>query len=734
MKKLLFGLIILNVIFLGCSSDSDNDLNETPDVILPQLDFSLAGITENQTSEPVVVSNQIEINIDAKDEGGIAKIEAFLNNEKVGEDTSAPYKIIIDVSSFTSKAASTNKYKNYTLKITATDKSGNQTSKEQIINIDNEKPTISSVSLEDGSIINGSENLITFDAIDNESLNSVKVYINDEQLPEVVLTDMEININTTVLEDGVNTLKIEAIDNAENVTVHSVDFITDNTGPEIKVENLLEGMIIDEEVLVNIRLTDTHSEIDSVKITINDSIVSNHSYIDPITYTLNPDEFSTGENSIQIETSDTLGNTALFSSSHIIHRRLLKVTLENETINPSYAKFYVFASSSNGELLDIEEATISTKELILNTPIDLGPNEEFMVTFAGYISGYGDYSGLSTFQNVTRNNLKIINLKKPPKVRVISNKEYTVINNPSDTGIDGYGSSYNSSYFSDEDRLHMGIRDVINSNNEHSDKIYLKSYNYNNNVYSYMLLDAPIQDNFIIDYSNFSSIGVENRFYNAPFELVNNGKSASLMLYGFLNETDRINESSHLLWNQGRGIETNFDFSNGILYRLDTQFDSYRYELQLEDYYTERTGIPLTYYSYPDWSVDFVQNDYNVQVNSSGIEHTTGSLFLEGSETVDNLCRWNILFDSQTTTNVTLPQLPEELSSWNVSDLYNSASIEAKQVELKRYEGVNSYEDYLIKAVQPNISNRKVSDFMESTFYNPDYNIRIAVEDMSVIY
>ena len=156
------------------------------DTISPEVEFSIVGFPKTSTSnEPIVVSNQIEIKIDARDNGGIAKIEAFINDEKVGEDSTAPYNIIVDVSGYTSKISQTSKFKDYILRITVTDINGNETSEEQVIYIDNELPLISDVSLENTSLINGSDNIITFNVSDNEGLLKVNVHINEILYSEI---------------------------------------------------------------------------------------------------------------------------------------------------------------------------------------------------------------------------------------------------------------------------------------------------------------------------------------------------------------------------------------------------------------------------------------------------------------------------------------------------------------------------------------------------------------------
>lgn len=133
-------LLTLFFILFSCSSDSEDSTPE-PDVVAPEVDFTITGVSGSGGSEPVVVSNQIQINIDAKDSEGIAKVGAFINNQKVGEDTTSPYQIIIDLSGYASKGV-TSKLTDYLLRIDATDTSGNTSSSEQLINIVNETPLI----------------------------------------------------------------------------------------------------------------------------------------------------------------------------------------------------------------------------------------------------------------------------------------------------------------------------------------------------------------------------------------------------------------------------------------------------------------------------------------------------------------------------------------------------------------------------------------------------------------
>ncbi|MHA7863865.1 Ig-like domain-containing protein [Flagellimonas marinaquae] len=131
-------LLIAISVFYACSSDSTDPAPE-PDTIAPTLDFTISGTSIS--SSPIVVGDQMEINISAEDAKGIDKVEAFIDNEKVGEDTSSPFNIIVDLSVYTAKSL-TKKSQNYTLRVDAIDTSGNTSSLEQTITIVTEKTLV----------------------------------------------------------------------------------------------------------------------------------------------------------------------------------------------------------------------------------------------------------------------------------------------------------------------------------------------------------------------------------------------------------------------------------------------------------------------------------------------------------------------------------------------------------------------------------------------------------------
>src|SRR5690606_24238814 len=174
-KYLIIPSLLFSTLFFSCSSDN-KDINPLDsDTTPPSLEISFTGIPNVDEGTVIVVSHQLEIKIKAEDANGIAKIDAFIDGQKVGEDTTAPFEITVDLSKFSSKTAKGN-FQDYTLKVTATDKAGNVSTKEQVINVDNEIPVISDVSVDKDMVLHGSTNPIAFNVTDNEEIAKVYVY------------------------------------------------------------------------------------------------------------------------------------------------------------------------------------------------------------------------------------------------------------------------------------------------------------------------------------------------------------------------------------------------------------------------------------------------------------------------------------------------------------------------------------------------------------------------------
>ncbi len=151
------GFIISSIIMISCSSKDEQTI---PEDFAPTLNFSIAG-TQTSPNGSVTVSETLVINIEAKDANGITKVEAFINDIKVGEDNTAPFTITVDLMEYTSISGKSNSDLSAILRVVATDGNGNQTEQEQDIIIIT-KTVLLTVNIPEGLLNSFLQNVYVF--------------------------------------------------------------------------------------------------------------------------------------------------------------------------------------------------------------------------------------------------------------------------------------------------------------------------------------------------------------------------------------------------------------------------------------------------------------------------------------------------------------------------------------------------------------------------------------------
>ena len=716
----LFSILIL----FSCSSDSEDPAPE-PDNIAPTVDFTIAGISDSPNSQAIVVSNQIQINVDAKDEGGIAKVEAYINNEKVGEDTTAPYQITIDVSGFASKTAETSKFQDYVLKILVTDTSGNETSKEQKINIDNEIPVISNLSILENTIIGGDLNEVTFEIEENQGLESVEIYLNNQLYQELDTDNFNFNLQTSELTDGANTLKIVARDLADNIALFEVPFISDNTGPEISIENLSDDQIIDGTITIAPNLADEYSELFSLSIEIDEQALLAVENPENESYVFDSSQFPTGTGTFRIVAKDVLLNTTELEIPVTILRRLLEVNVPANYFQ-SNLEVILFLSKLDGSLLDEAMVSQDEQKIVFRTALDLAPEEKTMLTFALNSPSYGnDFARFYSISDIDINILRIINLDYKP----ILEHSYQYYEASGFTTDDKYALRAASTKYQgnlvwdDPNKFQFYNMDCSTCPAYEMENYYFIMRESDTQPYQYTWVLAPIDDNTILDKQNFTTEGIEQRFVQA-YNLPSSNYQIHLQILGYLNEEEFAGDYYHLMdensisyWEVG---------PNGIGYNYNDDFKSYATKIKLRNYQPSTQGYQLTSFgsviesfTVPDWTIDWIESDREITINKSGSGDILGKIEL-GVDNFDDEnfvpYDWNIIFNSAETSSVKIPELPETIKSWDFYSDFMEKALFIQQVDIKKYEGISGYNDYLQKVIKDNKSPHLASPRIESVF------------------
>lgn len=728
-KYLIIPSLLFSTLFFSCSSDN-KDINPLDsDTTPPSLEISFTGIPNVDEGTVIVVSHQLEIKIKAEDANGIAKIDAFIDGQKVGEDTTAPFEITVDLSKFSSKTAKGN-FQDYTLKVTATDKAGNVSAKEQVINVDNEIPVISDVSVDKDMVLHGSTNPIAFNVTDNEEIAKVYVYINNNLITEI--TDegsLESNIDTSDLSEGQNTLKIEAIDLADNKAIFEVSFISDNLGPEIKLENITNDMVIDELITVAPIVTDTYSEVASVEIRFNDEVLFLTESGSEINYDFDPENSGVGEATFAITALDSVGNSSTMEIPVNIYRRLITINIPENRIHPAIVTPVVFISRMDGSLVVSKEILRSDRQIILSVPEEFDLTTEFMLSF--YLQDNGNTAGISTHQNLTRGNPKILTLAEP--VRSVS----------SDTGIDVSTVNFMSNdvlignsggsrgLFRSLSNAVAGYEVYLNTS---ENNLHISTYGIPENadpfnifyvfdLFSgkYSFIPNPVDENYVLDKVNLSDVDLESRnlVVNSPNAMSNT--TSVLSIYGATSQEDETFDKYHEIYNFNRG---------GLLgspmpYNLNTSFFSYRHTLQFGDYFTERNGPPISNYEIPDVSFDYTFLNNIISLSVQGTDHVVGRAQCLDN---DNLYEWYITFKSKDNSSIIIPEIPGNITH-PVATASKNGSIKVESVELISYGSITSYDDYIQKVVKNQTNILNATDWYQFIYSSRTGNFNIPNRD-----
>lgn len=710
MKKYLPHLLLLSLSFIvfSCSSDSDEPTPPEPDIIAPIVAITIGGSTSSGNGETPVYSNQIIVNINAQDAGGVAKVEAFINDQKVGEDTTAPFQITIDLSGYTSKMPSSGKFQDYTLKIVATDTSGNQSSTEQVINIDNEMPSISNVSLQNGAIINGDTNAVTFEVSDNEGLSTIQVFLNDELFQQFSDGVFEFNINTLELSEGENSFRIEAKDLANNTVNFDVAFISDNTGPEIMVSNLVDGQIIDESFNFSPQVQDEFSNVVGFTALLN-GVTLLESTTDQIGEVLiDPEELAVGEVSFELIASDALGNETTMNLTNQVLRRLFKVQMENGFFESTWFGFHILISEMDGSFIMLKSAKITDNELVLHAPSEFPLDKEYMVSFIGEENqGSWIETHMTVVQNLTRSNFTRINFTAP-NGESITQQTIPMSGFLGVETVIGRGHGYQSTH--DPNLETLSLESYGGNGYDPYNGYYLIGYELGDNPsYGYLKIDNPWDTGFVINKSDFS------------FDNINQGTTSfsanglanydhNLNIWGFEKAEDVGNKLSHLIY------DSNYTFGpvGTDNYYYPTVFEAYQHHFRLNNYNTFREGLPAPEYLLPDWTIEHTQSANEVSILKTGAGHTVGRLIVEIGNETNGSQLMPVLFASSHEGPVYLPFLPEELSNLSVYNIFQNQTYSVEYSELISFDTITTYEDYLNNVISNYKEHTEVAPLMES--------------------
>ncbi|WP_273566870.1 hypothetical protein [Maribacter halichondriae] len=357
----------------------------------------------------------------------------------------------------------------------------------------------------------------------------------------------------------------------------------------------------------------------------------------------------------------------------------------------------------DGSLLADQLFNNDDRTITLRTEVDFAKDEEFMLTFA--LTDNGTATGLLTYANLTMENPKTLNLRTPIRYTEGTNKTYpitgfeTTDNFISKSGYQFFDTLFNIYMDVDMGTVNFSLNEGIDGPVNPSSGYYLYG-NWSNGFntdHSYLLLNAPLEDNFVLDKADFISDGIESKTLTINTSQNLSGEAANLQLYGYLSVEDKradVNRA-HLIYNSNQYYSP----SDLFQYELNTSMHDYLHSLTYGNFYTERLGAPLETYTIPEIDIDYAVMGKTIQLEITGTDHDLGRIqLMDYANNITPVYVWNFTFDSKSTSEIVIPQLPSEVAI--LQDIYANNQFKVGSVELANYEGISDFDEYLQMVVK----------------------------------
>jgi len=170
-----------------------------------------------------VMASVVAFSATASDVSGIQKVRFWVDNWYLGYDTSAPY----------GKTWDTTTYRNgpHTLKIEALDTWSNSTVRTitvTVMNVDTTAPAVSITAPANGATVSGSAVTFSATASDAGGTQKVRFWVDGSYLGYDTSAPYAKTWDTTTYANGAHTLKVEALDWANNSTITTISVAVSN--------------------------------------------------------------------------------------------------------------------------------------------------------------------------------------------------------------------------------------------------------------------------------------------------------------------------------------------------------------------------------------------------------------------------------------------------------------------------------------------------------------------------
>lgn len=475
----------------------------------------------------------------------------------------------------------------------------------------------------------------------------------------------------------------------------------------IVLSSIVDGQIIDEPLKINATI---NSIANPVEVFIDSQSIYSSQNTNEFSLDLDPENYDTGAHVLKVIMTDPNGKTTIKELNFEIHRRLVTINLPEKMVNQYIINAVAFASKMDGSLISAKLFTNDDRKVVLSSPKEFNMDDEFMLTFAVTDNGFA--TGMTTHTNLTRNNPGTINLKKPFRGEEGETKTYPIAGFEihdriySDNINEPFNSGYRLKLNTESETFSVTMINDIDGDTNIPEIFYM--YGYDSGNYQYLTLFPPLADDFVLDKTDFSKEGLEQRSIVLHSSKGFENDSAFMRLFGYWKENDFEINNFHWLQN----VSQNVSPGDQLSYTLNTNFYDYRYWITFGNYFAAGIGAPKESFSIPENTLDFTYADNKVNFEITGTSHTMGRIRLNNGGEYP-IYVWDITFNSKAISSVPLPKLPSEMQESRLLSLYAKNELKITSTELVTYHGITDYDEYIQKVFKDHKDPLKVTEGQE---------------------
>jgi len=202
-----------------------------------QKDTSPPKITILSPKDGAKVSGVITISLQVVDNVGVAKVELYIDNKKIGELTKSPFNFTWDTTKFTSET--------HTILVKAYDKAGNTSIARITVQVDNPKQIskLSIVSPKDKDRVSGVIK-IKVNLLDKNNFEKMEFYIDKDKIGETNGEPFELTFDTNNILNGAHMLTVKGIYKGNISSTDTINIYV------VNLKNIYGGKGWDEGVAV----------------------------------------------------------------------------------------------------------------------------------------------------------------------------------------------------------------------------------------------------------------------------------------------------------------------------------------------------------------------------------------------------------------------------------------------------------------------------------------------------